>query len=146
MRPLKLTLSAFGPYASKVEIDFEQFGNNVFLIDGETGAGKTTIFDGICYALYGRASGEYRDNSTLRSDFASPSTLTYAELYFEYQGKKYLIRRYPEQDFPSSNSKGKFTHKNPQVELTGDGISTPITKAREVDNKICNNLTLGHYH
>ena len=136
MRPLKLTLSAFGPYASKVEIDFEQFGNNVFLIDGETGAGKTTIFDGICYALYGRASGEYRDNSTLRSDFASPSTPTYAELYFEYQGKKYLIRRYPEQDFPSSKSKGKFTHKNPQVELTGDGISTPITKAREADNKI----------
>ncbi|MBQ3501806.1 MAG: AAA family ATPase, partial [Oscillospiraceae bacterium] len=96
MRPLKLVLSAFGPYAGKEEIDFSAFGKSgIYLITGDTGAGKTTIFDAITYALFGEASGENRKNDMLRSKYAGPGTKTFAELTFEYRGEEYKVVRCP---------------------------------------------------
>ncbi|MBC2581193.1 AAA family ATPase [Clostridium sp. DJ247] len=98
MRPLVLSMNAFGPYASNEKIDFTILGErNIFLITGPTGAGKTTIFDGICYAIYGEASGQDRDGESLRSQFANADTLTYVELEFELKGKRYYIKRIPKQ-------------------------------------------------
>ena len=86
MRPEKLTISAFGPYADKTEIDFSKLGEGgLYLITGDTGAGKTTIFDGITFALYGETSGGVREASMLRSKYAKPETPTYAEYIFEYK-------------------------------------------------------------
>ena len=94
MRPEKLTISAFGPYADKTEIDFSKLGEGgLYLITGDTGAGKTTIFDAITFALYGRASGEVRESSMFRSNYAKDSTETFVELVFSYQGKTYHVRR-----------------------------------------------------
>ncbi|MDD7796033.1 AAA family ATPase [Clostridium sp. 'White wine YQ'] len=98
MRPLKLTISAFGPYASKEVIDFNVLeGRNIFLITGPTGAGKTTIFDAISYALYGEASGTSRTIDNLRSDFANEEDITYVELEFSLRGKNYYVKRVPVQ-------------------------------------------------
>ena len=98
MRPLKLTISAFGPYASKEVIDFNVLeGRNIFLITGPTGAGKTTIFDAISYALYGEASGTSRTIDNLRSDFANEEDVTYVELEFSLRGKNYYVKRVPVQ-------------------------------------------------
>ena len=89
MKPIKLTMSAFGPYAGTVYVDFRKFENSgIFLITGTTGAGKTTIFDAVTFALYGKASGTYRQTSSLRSDYADPSVETYVVLVFEHQGKE----------------------------------------------------------
>ena len=86
-------MSAFGPYAKEEVIDFEILnGKNIFLITGPTGAGKTTIFDAISYALFGEASGSSRENDSLRSDFAQKDKLTYVELDFELRGEVYHIR------------------------------------------------------
>ena len=98
MKPIYLTLSAFGPYAGKTEVDFSQFGEDgIFLIAGDTGAGKTTIFDAISFALYGEASGgrERRKSKSFRSDYASPQTETYVELTFLHKGEAWKIRRNP---------------------------------------------------
>jgi len=94
MRPKKLTLCAWGPYREKQEIDFSDFyGKGIFLITGATGAGKTTIFDAITYALYGALSGDERDKerNSVRSDFADPGTPTFVELIMEHGGKEYRI-------------------------------------------------------
>jgi len=97
MRPLKLTMSAFGPYAGRVEIDLDKLGTRgLYLITGDTGAGKTTIFDAITFALYGEPSGEARDASMFRSKYAQPETPTEVELVFAYNGKTYTVRRNPE--------------------------------------------------
>ncbi|MDQ0352054.1 exonuclease SbcC [Alkalibacillus filiformis] len=95
MKPLKLTLTAFGPYKDKEVIDFEELENNrLFVISGKTGAGKTTIFDGISFALYGAASGEDRESDQmLRSDFAHDDVHTSVELLFELNGEVYRILR-----------------------------------------------------
>lgn len=90
-------LSAFGPYADKVEIDFEKLGGKgLYLITGDTGAGKTTIFDAITFALYGEPSGNVREANMFRSKYAKENTPTYVELSFLYQNKQYHIRRNPE--------------------------------------------------
>ena len=87
MRPLKLTMSAFGPYAGETNIDFTLLGRSgVYLITGDTGAGKTTIFDAIAYALYGEASGDARTPSMFRSQYAEAETATFVEFEFEYRG------------------------------------------------------------
>lgn len=112
MRPLNLTISAFGPYAGKVDIPLSELGESgLYLICGDTGAGKTTIFDGICFALFGEASGGDankggREVKSLRSDFADPATETYVELEFEYRGQVHHIRRNPEYERPKKRGDG----------------------------------------
>ena len=94
MRPLKLTMSAFGPYAGETTLDFEEISQGgIFLICGETGSGKTMIFDAIAYALYGEASGSVRETSMLRSRFAKHDTPTFVKLDFENGGKIYTVYR-----------------------------------------------------
>lgn len=118
MRPTKLTMSAFGPYANKTIIDFDKLGSNgIYIICGDTGAGKTTIFDAIKYALYGTATCERKTTTMLRSKYANPSTITYVELEFIYNNKKYIINRIPEQDRMKTKGEG-ITHKGQEVTLT----------------------------
>ena len=96
MRPLKLTMSAFGCYADKQTVDFETLGNEgLYLITGDTGAGKTTIFDAITFALYGETSGDNRKADMLRSKYAQANAETYVELSFQYHDKVYYVKRNP---------------------------------------------------
>ena len=88
MRPVKLTISAFGPYAGKTVLDLDKLGTSgLYLVTGDTGAGKTTIFDAITYALYGEASGDNREPSMFRSKYAETDIPTEVELVFSYAGK-----------------------------------------------------------
>ena len=96
MRPVRLTMSAFGSYAGVQEIDFTKIHSGLFLITGDTGAGKTTIFDAIMYALYDRTSGGRRDGNMMRSQYASEDVETYVKLVFDYHGERYEVRRNPE--------------------------------------------------
>ena len=96
MRPLTLEMEMFGPYAAPMKLDFSRLGDKgLFLVTGDTGAGKTTIFDGIVYALYGHVSNTRRSGTTMRSDYASPRDDTYVRLTFEHAGKVYVIERSP---------------------------------------------------
>ena len=107
MRPHKLTLCAFGPYAAEQVIDFDQLGGrNLFLITGPTGAGKTTVFDAICFALYGRASSMERDGAALRSHFAVGDAETFVELEFSLGDKRSWVRRSPWQLRPKKRGSG----------------------------------------
>lgn len=117
MKPIKLIMSAFGPYKDVQIIDFDLFlGNSIFLITGGTGSGKTTIFDGLCYALYGMASGTERDGESLRSHFSGEDRLTYVELNFLIKGEEYFIRRVPKQIRPVKKGEG-LTEQKPEAEL-----------------------------
>ena len=112
MRPLNLKMSAFGPYAGEVEIPMSELGSSgLYLITGDTGAGKTTIFDAICYALFGEASGENRTSGMFRSKYADPATPTYVELTFTHEGKEYLIRRNPDYMRPARRGDGLTQEK-----------------------------------
>ena len=135
MKPITLKISAFGPYADLTEIDMTKLGNGgIYLITGDTGAGKTTIFDAITYALYGEASGNSRDSSMLRSKYARDDTKTYVELKFMCQNKIYTVRRSPEYERPSKRG-DKTVKEKPDAELhCPDG--TVITKTKEVTQKI----------
>ena len=135
MRPLKITMSAFGPYAGKVTLDMQKLGKSgIYLITGDTGAGKTTIFDAISYALYGEASGNYRENTTLRSKYARADTPTFVELEFEYNNEIYKINRNPE--YPRPNKRGEgFTKQSANAELVMPDGSV-ITKIKEVSAKV----------
>jgi exonuclease SbcC len=135
MRPIKLTLSAFGPYADKTVIDMNELGNKgLYLITGDTGAGKTTLFDAISFALYGEASGENRDSSMFRSKYADDDTPTFVELEFLYNGKKYVIKRNPAYLRPSKRGDG-FTEQKAEAELhLADG--RVITKINDVNSEI----------
>ena len=123
MRPLTLCMSAFGPYAGRTELDLDALGTRgLYLITGDTGAGKTTIFDAISYALYGAASGGKdggRGVDTLRSKYAAPETRTEVELRFSYGQKEYTVRRWPEQQRPKKRGSGTTT------ELTGVELTLP---------------------
>lgn len=110
MRPITLTISAFGPYAGETVIDMDKLGKSgLYLITGDTGAGKTTIFDAVTYALYGEPSGGNREAKMLRSKYAKPETPTYVELTFEYADKIYTVRRNPEYERPSKKGTGMTT-------------------------------------
>lgn len=135
MRPLKLTMSAFGPYASAVEIDFTLFGRQgLYLISGDTGAGKTTIFDAITFALYGEPSGTNRDSGMFRSKYADQKTPTYVRMEFEYDGKTYVIERNPAYERPKERGEGT-TLQNANATLWMPGLA-PIAGLKNVDAKI----------
>lgn len=136
MRPVKLTISGWGPYRDREEIDFVQLSKRgIFLITGQTGAGKTTIFDAVTYALYGDLSGHTRQKTSVRSDFASVSTPTYVELEMEHDGKAYRIRRNPEYQRPGRRKGAKLvTEKENAVLSAEDGWI--LEGNREVNEKI----------
>lgn len=140
MKPIKLVLSAFGSYGGTECVDFEKMKQGLFLITGDTGAGKTTIFDGISYALYGQTSGRRRDGDMMRSQYASDTDETYVEFTFCEMGKTYTIRRNPTW-FRRSRRKNKsgeyaLTKESAKVELTmPDGKIFP-GKMKETDQKI----------
>ena len=136
MRPLSLTLSAFGPYAGTVTLPMEQLGQNgLYLVTGDTGAGKTTIFDAITFALYGEASGPYREAAMLRSKYAEPSVRTFVELEFAYGERTYRVKRTPAYERPALRG-GGMTKETAKAELSGTGLAQPLTKPREVNEKI----------
>lgn len=135
MRPQKVLMSAFGPYAGKVEVNLEELGQSgLYLITGDTGAGKTTIFDAITFALYGEASGTNRDANMFRSKYASPETPTEVELWFSYAGKEYYIKRNPDYERAKSRGDG-FTIEKANAELHyPDGRI--VTKVKDVTNAV----------
>lgn len=135
MRPIKLTMSAFGPYASQTTLDLDKLGTSgLYLITGDTGAGKTTIFDAITFALYGEASGDNRESTMFRSKYANAETPTEVELAFQYAGKEYYIKRNPEYERPKTRGEG-FTTEKANAELHyPDG--RVVTKLREVDRAV----------
>ena len=139
MKPLKLTINAFGPYVDRTEIDFTTFGDSgLYLITGDTGAGKTTIFDALSFALFGEASGSIRNNSqALRSDFAKDDNITFVELEFLNHGEKYFIRR--ECGYKKLNKKGNITSVSEKAEITKpNGVI--LSNLSEVNEEIKNIL------
>lgn len=135
MRPHKLTISAFGPYAGNTVIDFDKFGTQgLFLITGDTGAGKTTIFDAITYALFGQASGSSRDDSMFRSTYAKDNVPTFVELQFEYAGMQYNVKRSPQQWRPKERGTG-LTKQRAEACLQM-GNEAPITDVKAVNTKL----------
>lgn len=136
MRPLKLTISAFGPYADVCTLDLDKLGEKgLYLITGDTGAGKTTIFDAITFALYGQASGNFRSVDMLRSKYANASTPTYVEMDFSYNQKKYTIRRNPEYLRPAKKGDGFVKEKASAIFISPDK-KQPITGSKNVNNAI----------
>ena len=135
MKPLRLTMCAFGPYATRQDIDFTALGENgLFLVAGDTGAGKTTIFDGISYALFGEASGNDRASAMLRSDFADADTETLVQLVFRYQNSEYTITRKPEQERPKRRGGGTTTQKHFAELVLPD--NTVIDRLSEVNERV----------
>lgn len=135
MKPIHMILSGFGPYPGREEIDFTQFGGKgVFLITGPTGSGKTTIFDGITYALFGAASTQVRDKSSLRSDFAEEDTETYVELLFWHKGKEYTIRRSPK--YERRKKRGSGVTLSNESALFFEEDKRPLETVTEVNKRI----------
>ena len=140
MRPIRLTMSAFGSYSGEETIDFTKIENGCFLITGDTGAGKTTIFDAITYALYGRTSGGKRDGNMMRSQYADSETDTYVELCFLYRDQKYTVRRNPEYLRPSRRKYAdgtiKFVKESAKVSFILPDGKEFQGKKKENDQKI----------
>ena len=136
MRPVKLVISAFGPYADTMpEIDFSKFdGKGLFLISGDTGAGKTTIFDAICFALYGTTSGSYRDTRNLRSEYAKDGTESYVDFYFTHQGKDYHVWRRP--SYERKKLRGNGTTPISEKAIFYEGDEPPVEGISLVGRKV----------
>lgn len=136
MRPTKITMSAFGAYKDVCVLDMDKLGTQgIYLITGETGAGKTTVFDAIVYALYGTASGDARDSKMMRSKYASEAVPTYVDMEFEIRGEHYRVKRNPEYLRPKKSGEG-FTRESAGVELyMPDGTLFNAT-ATAVDKKL----------
>ncbi len=136
MKPRKLIISAFGPYAEETVIDFDRLGDRgLYLITGDTGAGKTTIFDAIIFALYGEASGEVRESGMFRSKYARPEMPTFVDLTFDYQGKTYQVVRNPEYLRPKERGQG-LTVQKADAKLLFFDDRQPVTKATEVTKAV----------
>lgn len=135
MKPVLLKMCAFGPYAGEEEIDFRVFGDSgIFLITGDTGAGKTTIFDAISFALFGIASGSDRDASSLRSDYADPATDTYVEFSFEHMGRDYRIVRSP--SYEAAKKRGTGTRTVSGKAVLYREPEDPVEGLRQVDQAV----------
>ena len=135
MRPLKLKLSAFGPFAAETTVDFASLGNQgLYLIAGETGSGKTSLFDGIMYALFGRPSGAFRPDSSLRSDYAKPQIPTFVELEFLLRDENYLIRRTPKYIRPNLRGEGMTVQPAGAVMRLPDG--TELQHSSAINRKV----------
>lgn len=135
MRPLKLTIAGFGPYAGVQELDFESLGSSgLYLITGDTGAGKTTIFDALTFALFGEASSENREPGMLRSKYAKAEDPTYVELTFAYDGKEYTVKRNPEYERAKTRGTGTTRQTAEAVLTYPDG--RVVTKLKDVDKAI----------
>ncbi|MEG2000654.1 MAG: SMC family ATPase, partial [Evtepia sp.] len=133
MRPLTLTISAFGPYADCTVLHLDKLGTHgLYLITGDTGAGKTTIFDAITFALYGESSGSYRESA--RSTYADPNTPTFVELQFEYGGQQYTINRNPEYERPAKRGAGTTTEKAAALLSYPDG--RVLTKLKDITTAV----------
>lgn len=136
MKPISVTMSAFGPFCDEVEVRFDKFNNGIFLITGDTGSGKTTIFDAICFALYGKASGgdERRNVKSFRSDYAKSDTPTFVKFVFSHKGIEYSIKRNPEYERPSKRGEN-LTKEKAGVILNGsDGLV--LDRDSEISKKI----------
>lgn len=135
MRPLKLTLSAFGPYAGEMTLPLDELGKSgLYLITGDTGAGKTTLFDAITFALYGEASGGQRSPGMFRSKYAAPETPTFVELEFECRGRRYTVRRVPRYQRPKLHGTGTTEQSAEATLLLPAGA--PVTRLQEVNDAI----------
>lgn len=135
MRPIRIEMSAFGPYAGKQTVEMDRLGTSgIYLITGDTGAGKTTIFDAIVFALYGTASSDRRSGDMLRSRYAEPDTPTEVKLVFAYRNKEYEIRRNPTYQRLKLRGEG-MTQENASAELRLPGGEI-LTRTGEVDEKI----------
>ena len=143
MKPKRLTISAFGPYAGKTELDFTSL-TGLYLITGDTGAGKTTIFDAITFALYGEASGEVREAGMFRSQYARDSVRTYVEFVFTYGGKDYTVKRNPEYLRPKDRGNG-YTTEKANAELIYPDERQPVNKSRDVTRAITELLGLDYH-
>ena len=134
MRPLELVMSAFGPYAGEVTVDFGKLGESgLYLVTGDTGAGKTTIFDAITYALYGEPNSSSRKDS-LRSKYADMGTPTFVKLTFEYDGKIYTVKRNPEYERPAARGSSTVIQKAGAELYLPD--AAPITGLKDVNNAL----------
>lgn len=141
MKINKLTISAFGPYSKKTEIDFSKFNKTgIYLITGDTGAGKTTIFDAISFALYGASSGGLREAKMLRSEYADKNIATFVDLEFEYKNRTYRVWRNPSYERPKKRGEGTTRQDASAVLYLDDG--SKITSMSEVDSYIVNLLGL----
>lgn len=144
MKPEQLTISAFGPYAGETKLDFTQLGDHgLYLITGDTGAGKTTIFDAITFALYGEASGEVRESGMFRSKYAKDDIKTFVELTFSYRGKTYHVKRNPEYLRPKGRGAG-YTLQKGDAELIFPDGRLPVTKTKEVTRAVTELLGLDY--
>ncbi|WP_079530071.1 AAA family ATPase [Halobacillus hunanensis] len=147
MKALSLTMNAFGPYKTRQVIDFTELGEeSIFLITGPTGAGKTTIFDAMCFALYGRASGTDRDQDTLRSHFSEPDETTFVDFHFRLRGKEYRIVRMPKQLKKKERGEG-FKEEPTRAELymiQPHGPQLLASKIKEVNEHIEQLLSLDY--
>ena len=145
MKPKRLIISGWGPYKNRTEIDFENFeGKGLFLVTGATGAGKTTIFDAISYALYGRLSGETREKNSVRSDFAEADTATFVELFMEHAGKEYHILRNPEYTRPKKRSKSGNVTKEKENAILYFEDGTVLEGIKEVNARMQEILVLDY--
>lgn len=134
MKPTLLTMQAFGPYASKQELDFTHFDQaGLYLISGDTGSGKTTIFDAIVFALYGQVAASYKDDKMLRSKYAAKELPTMVKLTFTLKNDTYTIERWPSQYRPKKRGEGSIL-ENAKVQIYKNGEELHFSNIKEANS------------